>query len=148
MVKLDLLLNLICTSNLFTNAIILSDFMMIVFFLEWHSYSPWGVRDQLILSTSLFMYNPTLLLQCTQWMVNHIIDTYNKKILMEFIIFIANKISFQIVKILPNKTHMYTTLLQLYFIWLQVQVYSGMLPLKSILFDSVHLNKLSLFWQE
>lgn len=35
---------------------------------------------------------------------------------MEFILFIANKISFQIVKILPNKTHMYTTLLQLYFI--------------------------------
>lgn len=81
-------------------------------------------------------------------MVNHIIDTYNKKILMEFILFIANKISFQIVKILPNKTHMYTTLLQLYFIWLQVQVYSGILPLKSILFDSVLLNKLSLFWQE
>lgn len=34
MVKLDLLLNLICTSNLLTNATILSGFMMIVFFLE------------------------------------------------------------------------------------------------------------------
>lgn len=77
MVKFDLLLNLISTSNLFTNASILSDSMMINFFLEWHNYSPWGVRDQLILSTSLSMYNPTLLLQCTQWMVSHIIDTYN-----------------------------------------------------------------------
>lgn len=79
MVKLDLLLNLISTSNLFTSVTILSDFMVIIFFLEWHSYSPWGVRDQLILSTSLSMYNPTLLLQCTQWMVSQIIDTCNLK---------------------------------------------------------------------
>lgn len=50
-----------------------------IFFLEWHSYSPWSVRDQLILSTSLSMYNPTLLLLCTQWMVGHIIDTWLNK---------------------------------------------------------------------
>lgn len=50
-----------------------------IFFLEWHSYSPWSVRDQLILSTSLSMYNPTLLLLCTQWMVGHTIDTWLNK---------------------------------------------------------------------
>lgn len=50
-----------------------------IFFLEWHSYSPWSVRDQLILSTSLSMYNPILLLLCTQWMVGHIIDTWLNK---------------------------------------------------------------------